>query len=289
MQLGAGSQDDEQTPQPAEDLENLVMRTFSFGAGVQSTAVLALQAMGRLDEPYDVFLFANVGDDSEHPASLDYFRDVHVPYAEAHGIDLQELRRIKRDGTSPTLLEYTLQDERSIRIPVYLEGGGPGRRSCTADYKIHVIRKWQRQHGSSRDDPAVCGLGISVDEIHRARTDSGFDDQVLDYPLIDLGMNRRDCYDIIQEAGLPRAPKSACWFCPFHNRENWRQLKREQPVLFLKAVELERTLGDRRETLGKDRCHLTATSRPLDQVIDDQLQFAWVDGPDGCDSGSCFT
>ena len=40
------------------------MRTFSFGAGVQSTAVLVLQALGRLPEPYDVFLFANVGDDS---------------------------------------------------------------------------------------------------------------------------------------------------------------------------------------------------------------------------------
>ena len=43
------------------------MRTFSFGAGVQSTAVLALQALGRLPDPYDVFLFANVGDDSEDP------------------------------------------------------------------------------------------------------------------------------------------------------------------------------------------------------------------------------
>ena len=32
------------------------MRTFSFGAGVQSTAVLALQALGRLPDPYDVFL-----------------------------------------------------------------------------------------------------------------------------------------------------------------------------------------------------------------------------------------
>ena len=83
------------------------MRTFSFGAGVQSTAVLVLQAEGRLPEPYDAFLFANVGDDSEHPDTLAYYRDVHVPYAEKHGIHLQELRRVKRDGTTPSLLEYT--------------------------------------------------------------------------------------------------------------------------------------------------------------------------------------
>lgn len=34
------------------------MRVFSFGGGVQSTAVLALQAMGKLPDPYDAFLFA---------------------------------------------------------------------------------------------------------------------------------------------------------------------------------------------------------------------------------------
>ena len=118
-----------------------MMRTFSFGAGVQSTAVLALQAMGRLPEPYDVFLFANVGDDSEHPDSLAYFRDVHMPFAEEHGIDLQEVKRVKRDGTSPTLLEYTLQDKRSIRLPMYLQGGGPGNRtwaSASTRYTGHA-------------------------------------------------------------------------------------------------------------------------------------------------------
>ena len=291
MQLGAGSADDEQTPQPAEDLENLVMRTFSFGAGVQSTAVLALQAMGRLPEPYDVFLFANVGDDSEHPDSLDYFRDVHVPYAEAHGIDLQEVKRVKRDGTEETLWGRLMKPEsRSLPIPVRMSGGAPGTRSCTADFKIRVIRKWQRQHGSCREDPAFTGLGISVDEIHRARTDSGFDDQVLEYPLIDLGMNRRDCVAVTAEAGLPPAPKSACFFCPFHDKEAWRKLKRETPDLFAKSVELEDTLNVRRAMLGKDSVWLTGASRPLAQVYkDDQLQFAWIDGPDGCDSGSCFT
>ena len=266
------------------------MRTFSFGAGVQSTAVLVLQAQGHLPEPYDAFLFANVGDDSEHPDTLRYYRDVHVPYAEKHGIQLEEVRRVKRDGTTPTLFEYTLADDRSVRIPMHLEGGGPGNRTCTSTYKIHVIRKWQRQHGSSRENPAVCGLGISMDEIQRARTDSGFPDQTLEYPLLDHKppLRRIDCYKIIAEAGLPKPPRSACWFCPFHSMEGWRQLKREKPDLFTQAVELERTLGDRRESLGKDRSHMTRFNRPLDQVVDDQLVLD-LDGPDGCDTGSCFT
>ena len=40
--------------------------------------------------------------------------------------------------------------------------------------------------------------------------------------------------------------------------------------------------------LGKDKVWLTGHARPLDQVVDDQLVLD-LDGPDGCDTGSCFT
>ena len=281
------------------------MRTFSFGAGVQSTAVLVLQAQGRLPEPYDAFLFANVGDDSEHPDTLRYYRETHVPYAEKHGIHLEEVRRVKRDGTTPTIYQELLDlpDSRGAGIPVYMSNGAPGRRSCTADFKIHVIRKWQRQNGSSKENPAVCGLGISMDEIQRARTDSGFPDQTLDYPLLDHKppLRRIDCYKIIEEAGLPKPPRSACYFCPFHSMETWRTLKRETPDLFQKAVELEEAINVKRarlvatnlvtgqqSNLRSEQVWLTRKLRPLDQVVDDQLVLD-LDGPDGCDSGSCFT
>ena len=267
------------------------MRTFSFGAGVQSTAVLVLQAQGKLPEPYDVFLFANVGDDSEDPRSLEYFHEHHVPFAKKHGIELIEVQKHSRAGEKQTLMSQLMKPEsRSLPIPVRMSNGAPGRRSCTADFKIHVIRKWQRQHGSSRDNIAVCGLGISVDEIQRARTDSGFDDQVLEYPLLDLGLWRKDCYDIIEAAGLPKPPKSACFFCPFHDLNAWRELKRNLPEEFEKSCQLEETLNIRREKLGKDHVWLTRWAAPLRQVIDDQLVLDLNDdGPEGCDSGSCFT
>lgn len=55
------------------------LRTFSYGGGVQSTAALVLPAQARIDFP--VFLFSNVGDDSEHPDTLRYVEDVAKPYA----------------------------------------------------------------------------------------------------------------------------------------------------------------------------------------------------------------
>src|SRR5438477_12099715 len=62
----------------------LHMRVFSYGGGVQSTAALVLAAQRKID--YPTFLFCNVGDDSEHPASLDYVHEYAIPYAQKHGI-----------------------------------------------------------------------------------------------------------------------------------------------------------------------------------------------------------
>jgi hypothetical protein len=59
--------------------EQPVPRVVSYGGGVQSNALLVLAAQGRID--YRRFLFANVGDDSEHPATLRYVRDVALPSA----------------------------------------------------------------------------------------------------------------------------------------------------------------------------------------------------------------
>src|SRR5947209_1941983 len=50
-----------------------MLKVFSFGGGVQSTAALVLAARGEID--YQTFLFANVGGDSENPETLRYVRE----------------------------------------------------------------------------------------------------------------------------------------------------------------------------------------------------------------------
>jgi len=53
------------------------LRVFAYGGGIQSTAALVLAAAGRINFP--VFLFANVGEDSEHPATLAYLHHTARP------------------------------------------------------------------------------------------------------------------------------------------------------------------------------------------------------------------
>jgi 3'-phosphoadenosine 5'-phosphosulfate sulfotransferase (PAPS reductase)/FAD synthetase len=114
------------TSQPSA---STTMAVASYGGGVQSTALLVLAAQRRLDLP--VFLLANTGDDSEHPQTLHYVRNIAVPYAQAHGIALHELHRTRRDGSVETLDgRPTRPGSRSLPIPVRMSSGAPGTRTC---------------------------------------------------------------------------------------------------------------------------------------------------------------
>jgi hypothetical protein len=283
----------------------VIVRSVSYGGGVQSTALLVLAVERRIDFP--LFVFANVGDDSEHPATLDYVRTVAMPYAEAHGIELVELHRAwqrgERRGQQETLYDrLTREGSRSLPIPVRMSNGAPGTRSCTASFKIEVIERELRRRGATKDDPALVALGISVDEIDRASPgrDPRSAVQVRTYPLLyrteldphsdDLGLRREDCPRIIRAAGLPVPPKSACWFCPFHTIEVWRRMAADEPELFRAAVDLEALLNRRRDDLGKDHVYLTRAGRPLDRVVVGvQPALPFGDDLDGCDSGHCMT
>lgn len=181
---------------------SLPLRVVSYGGGVQSTALLVLAARGEIDFP--LFLFANVGDDSEHPATLRYVREVALPYATTHGIDLMELCRQRRDGSVETLYgRITKEPNRSISLPMRVGNGGFMRRQCTQDFKIRVVEKELRRRGASRSMPALVAIGISLDELHRAGVDQEAGIQRRCYPLIERRLDRGACATIIRAAGLP--------------------------------------------------------------------------------------
>lgn len=258
------------------------LRTFSFGGGVQSMAVLVMQSQGIVQ--FDHFLFANVGEDSENPTTLEYYRNVAVPFAQQHGISLIEVSH-----PSETLYERIFRTKRSVPIPARMSNGAPGNRVCTSDFKILVIARWLKKHGATATEPAITGLGISIDEWHRARSASWIAWQVLEYPLIDMRMSRQHCIRAIADAGLPIPPKSSCYFCPFHSPTEWLRIKRETPDLFAKAVEIEEHINQKRvnEKLGHgNKVWLHPSLRPLSVAVGDQLSL--FDEMSVCESGYCM-
>ena len=269
----------------------MTIRSFSYGGGVQSTAALVLAAQGRIDFP--LFVFANVGDDSEHPATLAYLEHVAHPYAAEHGIELVEVHRAWRDGRVDTLKSHITRPEgRAINIPIRGENGAPGKRACTADFKIGPIAKLLTVRGASPDDPAVVGIGISVDEIGRASgATSPRPHERIVYPLIDLRLSRDQCAQVIRDAGLPVPHKSSCFFCPFHSTEVWAEMRRDTPDLFWETVELEQWLNARQVRFGKRPVYFSRRARPLDQAVAEAQTplFGDLDEPETCDAFSCFT
>jgi len=255
---------------------------FSFGGGVQSMAVLVLAAHGQLR--YDAFLFSNVGEDSESPDTLVYYREFAEPFAQQHDVQLVELHG------SRTLLHHIELSERWLPIPVRMSNGAPGRRACTVDYKIRRIARWTKQQGATPGQPAVVGVGISTDEWHRVSSRHDIPWETVEYPLIDRRLSRADCAALIRAEGLPVPPKSSCWFCPFHTPSHWRWLQASRSDLFDRCVALEAMLNERRGRIGKDHVYLTRFGKPLIEAFAGRqgLLFDGLD-LDNCESGYCMT
>ena len=260
---------------------------------MQSTALCVLATQGKIGH-IDAALFANVGDDSEHPASIEYVREVMQPWARARGLPVHELQRTDGAGNLMSLWNHMLKEgSRSLPIPVRMSGNGmPGARSCTVDYKINVITKWLKAHGVTTDNPAEVCIGFSTDEAHRASNRRSNKYETAEHPLLDLRLSRQDCKNLIARAGLPVPPKSSCFFCPFHRPAMWEKMRRDEPELFQKSVMLEETLNARRRTLGRDEGYLTRFGKPLkDAIKPRQPDLLGLDAPDtdSCDEGYCWT
>lgn len=272
------------------------IRAISYGGGTQSTALLVLAAEGKVD--FRTFLFANVGEDSENPETIAYVREYAEPFAALHPpLELREVRKWTRDGRPQTLMQRIKASERSNPIPVRMgPGGSPANRTCTAEFKIRVIEKELRRRGATRERKAIVGIGISTDEPGRigSEVDPRTPYQLRRYPLIELGLSRGDCQEIIRRAGLPVPPRSACYFCPFHSAEEWRRQARRRPDLFRASCELEDEIHARGERLGRGEFFFTRHGAPLRDLFDgrETVLFEQDDlgvQEAGCESGYCMT
>lgn len=286
----------EETPALAPIVpEGTPFRVFSFGGGQQSMAALVLQAQGIIN--FEAFVFADVGPRSEDERTQVYLRDIVLPYAEAHNIRFEVVRKTYK-GQPDDILDWIDRTESTIGIPVRMGGGAPGDRSCTRDYKIRPIHKWIKAQ-VPKNGLVELGIGFGAEEMRRVKLEEneyhlaqgsmkfGYWRRKV-YPLIDLNMNRADSQALIAKAGLPVPPPSSCWFCPFHSRAAWIELKRTRPELFAQAVELEEKINKTRAGKLRDRVYLHPALQPLDIAVGDQMSMFDVFEDDmNCGSGYC--
>jgi len=282
----------------------------SFGAGVQSTTIafLAINRDRRLLEwskgilP-DVYVFADTGDE---PVDLYPHVDEMKKSLAAAGADLVIVKHDKAQQwpLSANILNGASKGKRIETLPFFVqrstrEGFAPTARNCTRTYKIRPIRRYVKARfkiNRKSKGQLENWLGISHDEPNRLRV-SKDRWQVFRYPLFDLRLARFDCLEYLKGCsyidGSPvRAARSACVFCPFHDKAEWRRV-RNQPADWSRAVAIDEALETSFRKFGKigalkSELFLTTTGQRLRDLKfgdepDPRRQF-WDE--DDC-SGNC--
>ena len=218
-------------------------RFLSLGAGVQSSTLALLIKHGEVPM-VDAAIFADT--QWEPPAVYRWLNwlETQLPFP-VYRVTAGSLRQSVLDKQSGV-------EGRYAAVPWFVEQSdgslGINRRQCTADYKIAPLVKKQRQllgyQPRKRIPAGSCEtlIGISTDEALRMKP--ARDRWVTNvWPLIELGMSRRDCLAWMDRHGYPKPPRSSCIACPFHSNTEWRAIKSD-PALWADAVEIDNAIRE---------------------------------------------
>ena len=251
----------------ATDYPADVSHYLSLGAGVQSSTLALMAALGQVTPMPTAAIFADT--QAEPPDVyrwLDWL-EKQLPFP-VHRVTAGSLEKaVLTPHVSKAGKTY-----HKTAIPFFTrsESGEIGRimhRTCTRDYKIKPIVKAFRLLASvkrgAKTPALVQWIGISMDEITRVKP--ARDPWIVSrWPLIEQGMTRAGCIEWMLSHGFPEPPRSACEWCPLkHNRE-WMRQKESDPASFARAVTFDRKARELRGAGSEVYVHNDAV--PLDQV-----------------------
>ncbi len=256
---------------------------ISLGWGVQSWTLAAMVALGELPS-VDAAIHSDTGWERQ---STYEFAATWTPWLESRGVPVVTVHD-KKPATVAT---------NQTDIPAFTAGtsakGGQLRRQCTGDWKIKPMRRYISQQLSqvgAQKTPGIVEqwLGITQDEWHRAK-DSDVAYITHKYPLLDRNMTRANCITWLQKNNLPAPDKSACVFCPYHNRAAWQRMRAENGADWRTAVSVDSAI---RNTRPPHLLYVHPDRIPLESAVLTPEMFGMTQTsliPDEeCDSGYCF-
>jgi hypothetical protein len=267
------------------------LKILSLGWGVQSWTLAAMAALGEIPMP-DYAVHA----DTTHEMQGTYSHAAKwTPWLEEHGVPVvtvQATEKLVAMSDGETYEENT----NGMLIPAYtvklqnLEMGQV-HRQCTTQWKIAPLRRFARSIiGKTSPECVEMWMGISLDEWQRMRTaDVKYIKNV--YPLVDRRLSRSYCAAWLEEHGLDIPPKSACTFCPYHNKDYWKRMKQAGGADWDEAVTVDEVIRDKGKGNGKDfQLFIHSSGLPLEEAVripeDYGAKQMEMDIP--CDSGHCF-
>lgn len=257
---------------------------------MQSTA-LALMACENVHEPgkyplvpvYDLVAFCDLG--KEPPWVLSQVAFIKAACQEA-GIKFVVLH-------SPLYKDY-LQNfgrRRVVSIPFWTVdvNGKKGKmmRNCTMDYKINLIQNYVRwellgyRKGQRTKADDLKGhemhIGFSSEEKQRCK-ENPHKMFVNRFPLIEMGMERKDNYAYIRDVWGLETRASACTFCPFHRNYFFHYLKETESEEYRDLVVFDRMLeNEQPNTKIRSKLYISRSRKRIEDL-----------NPEECQDAECF-
>lgn len=218
------------------------IQIISLGAGVQSSTMALMAAAGEITPMPQCAIFADTQAEPESVYQWLEWLEKQLPFP---------VYRIGRGSLEKNCLsvKYSKKNNKLSfsGIPAYIRqpDGTPGLapRQCTRDFKIDPCTKAvnaARRECEKKNTTAFLWIGISTDEIYRAKVHRNSPRIENRFPLFEHQFSRESCLKWMRLNGFPKPPRSACYFCPYHNDAEWIRMKNEEPEEFLRAIKFEK-------------------------------------------------
>lgn len=245
------------------------MIAWSYGGGWQSVAIGVLIREGALSKP-DLAGIVDTG--REKQTTWDYLHNVMQPYLDPIGVKIEVVPH--------SLSRKDLYDDNGLTLmPAYTTEGRLAS-FCSGEWKRDVMERWLRSRGVKQ---CTQWIGFSIDEIRRVPEKDHRNWCQLDFPLINLFVNRAMCRTLIEKAGLPMPKKSRCYMCPHQTDEEWQEV-RDDIEDWEKAVAVDREIRERDpEQAG---LFLWSGRKPLELA---DLGTGILTPSRPCENAHCFT
>lgn len=160
-------------------------------------------------------------------------------------------------------------------------------RHCTIDYKITAIQKFFRwillgYRKGQRVKPEDIGahemhIGFSTEEQQRI-FDSKHVMFVNKFPLVEMGLERKDNYTYIRDVWGLETKASACQFCPFHKNYFFYYLKENHEQEYKDLIEFDKMLErEQPNTAIKSKIYISRSCKRIAELL-----------PEDCNDKECF-
>lgn len=251
-------------------------QVLSYGGGRQTVAMTLLTTKTftvrgetkALPRP-DKIVFADTGREAQ--STWDYLERYVQPYLAEFDMQVEVAPH-----SLSTVDLYAKNGD--LLLPVFTSTGKM-MTFCSNEWKGRVVHRYLRSQGVKS---AVQWIGFSLDEARRVKG-NGTSPWFKEFPLINLGLSRTDCEQIITDHGWPLPEKSACWMCPNRTNEEWRYIRDHEPENWAKAVEIDEEI---RDVDIRGDVYLHQSRVPLAEADLDAVDRKMIDR--ACASGNCM-